>query len=174
MKCLKQLRLSPAFTLVEVMMSVVVVAVMFVAALNTVGSTRLGEYKIAERNRGQLLAQALMAELLQRPYEDPSDPVVFGTETGEGTSNRTDFDDVDDYHNWSQSPPQRRDGTVLPDLNGWGRSAALVWVNPANLSQVVGTDQGLKRITVTVTHNGVPVAALHGFRSSAWPGLADE
>lgn len=169
-----RLRKLLAFTLVEVMMSVIVVGMMFVAALNTVGSTRIGEYKISERNRGQVLAQGLMAEVLQQAYEDPSGPVAFGTESGEGTSNRTDFDDVDDYLDWSQSPPQRRDGTALPDLDGWGRSVAVVWVNPADLSQVVGSDQGLKRITVTVTHNGVPVASLLAWRSSAWPGLIDE
>ena len=99
---------------------------------------------------------------------------MFGTESGEGTSNRADFDDVDDYHDWSQSPPQRRDGTVIPDLNGWGRSVAVQWVNPTNLSQTLGSDQGAKRMTVTVTHNGRPVASVFAFRTSAWPGLNDE
>ena len=157
-----------------VMMSVIVVGVMFVAALNTVGSTRVGEYKITERNRGLLLAQDLMAEILQQAYEDPNDPVVFGTESGEGSSNRTDFDDVDDYHGWSKSVPQRKDGNAIPALDGWGRSVAVIWVNPANLSQTVGSDQGAKRMTVTVTHNGLPVASMFAFRTSAWPGLNDE
>ena len=174
MKRVKPLGTAPAFTLVEVMMSVIIVGVMFVAALNTVGSTRIGEYKITERNRGLLLAQDLMAEILQQAYDDPNDPVVFGTESGEGTSNRTDFDDVDDYHGWSQSPPQRRDGSAIPDLDRWTRSVAVVWINPANLSQTVGSDQGAKRMSVTVTHNGLPVASMFAFRTSAWPGLTNE
>jgi MSHA pilin protein MshD len=174
MKRVKQLREAAAFTLVEVMMSVIVVGVMFVAALNTVGSARIGEYKIAERNRGLFLAQDLMAEILQQAYDDPDDPVAFGTESGEGTSNRADFDDVDDYHGWSKSAPERRDGSAIPDLDGWGRSVAVVWVNPADLSQTVGSDQGAKRMTVTVTHNGLPVASMFALRTSAWPGLADE
>lgn len=163
-----------AFTLVEVMMSVIIVGVMFVAALNTVGHTRISEYKISERYRGLLLAQDLMAEILQQAYSDPSGTYVFGTESGEGTSDRMDFDDVDDYHDWSQSPPQRRDGTVIPDLTGWGRSVAVLWVNPDNLPQTSGSDQGAKRMTVTVTHNGLPVASVFAFRTSAWPGVHDE
>ena len=174
MKRVKPLRTAPAFTLVEVMMSVIIVGVMFAAALNTVGSARVGEYKIVGRNRGLLLAQDLMAEILQQAYDDPNGSVVFGAESGEGTSNRTDFDDVDDYHAWSKSPPQRKDGTVIPNLDGWERSVAVVWVNPDDLSQTVGSDQGAKRMTVTVTHNGVPAAALFAFRTSAWPGLTDE
>jgi len=174
MKRVKQLRGGLAFTLVEVMISVIIVGVMFAAALNTVGSARVGEYKIGARNRGLLLAQDLLAEILQQAYDDPDDPVVFGTESGEGTSNRTDFDDVDDYHGWSKSPPQGRGGTVIPNLDGWERSVAVVWVNPADLSQTVGSNQGAKRMTVTVTHNGLPVASMFAFRTSAWPGLADE
>ncbi len=174
MKRVKQLRSAPAFTLIEVMMSVIVVGVMFVAVLNTVGSARVGEYKIVERNRGQLLAQDLMAEILQQAYDDPNDPVVFGTESGEGTDNRTDFDDVDDYHGWSKSPLQRRDGTVIPDLDGWGRSVAVVWVNLADLSQTAASDQGAKRMTVSVSHNGLTVASMFAFRTSAWPDLANE
>jgi hypothetical protein len=164
----KRFRRTQAFTLAEAAVSVVIVGVMLVTALNTVGAARLGEYKIAERSRGLLLAQDLMAEILQREYEDPDGTVVFGAESGEQTSTRTDFDDVDDYHNWLKSPPQQKDGTTIPDLAGWERSVEVVWIAPGNLSQTVGSDQGVKRATVTVKHNGVPVASVSAFRTSAW------
>ena len=168
MKREKRLRTAPAFTLVEAAISTVVVGMVLVAALNTVGAARVGEYKIAERSRGLLLAQDLMAEILQQEYEDPDDPVTFGTESGEQTSNRTDFDDVDDYDGWSASPPQHRDATEMSDLQGWERSVQVVWVDPADLSQTVGSDQGAKRMIVTVTHNGLPVASVFALRTSAW------
>ena len=174
MKGQKQLKSARAFTLVEAVISVFIVSVMFVAALSMVGATRLGEYKVAESARGRPLAQDLLAEILQQPYEDANDPVVFGTESGEGTGDRSDFDDVDDYHNWSASPPQNQDGTDMNDLSGWERSVQVSWVDPRDLSQTAGTDQGVKRITVTVTHNDVPVASVSAFRTSAWPGPGDE
>lgn len=163
-----------AFTLVEATISVVIVGVMVVAALNTVGATRLGEYKIAASGRGLLLAQDLMAEIRQKSYEDPNAPILFGPESGEGTTNRTDFDDVDDFHNWSASPPEDTDGTDMTGLTGWARQVQVVWMNPSDLSQTVGSDQGVKRMTVTVTHNDVPMASMTAFRTSVWPGPGDE
>lgn len=169
----KRLRRARAFTLVEATLSTIVVGVMLVAALNTVGAARLGEYKIAQRSRGLHLAQNLMAEILQRAYEDPNVPVVFGTESGEQTSTRTDFDDVDDYHGWSMSPPQQKDGTTIPDLEDWERSVQVVWVASDSLSQTVGSEQGAKRVTVTIEHNGLPVASMSAFRTRAWGPLGN-
>jgi len=174
MNGVRDLRSAPAFTLVEATVSIFIVGVMVVAALSTVGATRLGEYKLGERCRALPLAQGLLAEVLQQSYEDPNGSAAFGTESGEGTASRTDFDDVDDYHNWSASPPQNQDGTEMSDLSGWLRSVQVGWVNPTNLSQTAGSDQGVKRITVTVKHDGVPVASLTAFRTSVWPGPGGE
>ena len=174
MKGKKCCRNARAFTLVEATISVFIVGVMVVAALSTVGATRLGEYKVGERCRALPLAQDLLAEILQKPYENPDGSAVFCTEPGEGTASRIDFDDVDDYHNWSASPPQNRDGTDMSDLSGWRRSVQVIWVDPTNLSQTAGSDQGVKRITVTVTHDDVRVASLTAFRTSVWPVLTGE
>ncbi len=76
----------------------------------------------------------------------------IGTETGEGTSTRSDFDDVDDYHSWSASPPQSKDGTDLPDYDGWTRSVTVEWVNVNSPGgTAANSETGAKRITVTVT-----------------------
>ena len=170
----ERLRTVRGFTLVEATISVFIVGVMFVAALSTVGATRLGEYKLGERCRALPLAQDLLAEILQQSYEDPNGSAVFGTEPGEGTASRTDFDDVDDYHSWSASPPQNKDGTNMSDLSGWQRNVQVSWADPTDLSQTVGNDQGVKRIAVTVKHDDVPVISLSAFRTSAWPGLEGE
>ncbi|MHC4628438.1 MAG: type II secretion system protein [Planctomycetota bacterium] len=174
MKGVRRSRTARAFTLVEATVSVFIVGVMVVAALSTVGATRLGEYKLGERCRALPLAQDLLAEILQQCYEDPNGSPFFGTEPGEGAASRIDFDDVDDYHNWSASPLQNKDGTDMSDLSGWRRSVQVIWVDPTNLSQTTGSDQGVKRITVTVKHDDVPAASLSAFRTSAWPGLEGE
>lgn len=124
-----------AFTLVEAVISTVVVAIMLVAALNTVSSSRLGQYKLTTRGRGLALARELMAEIQQQAYEDPNGSAVFGVESGEQSTDRDDFGDVDDYHNWLKSPPEYKDGSAIPDHDGWGRSVEVVWLEPANLSQ---------------------------------------
>jgi type II secretory pathway pseudopilin PulG len=160
-----------AFTLVEAVLSMAIVSVMLVAALSMVGAKRLGEYKTATSNQGLSLAQDLMAEILQYAYEEPYDTVVFGPETGEGTTNRVLYDDVDDYHGWSASPPEDPNGTAMNGLTGWGRSVSVAWLDPYDLSQTVGSDQNVKRIRVTSIYNGVPVSVLDALRTTVWSGV---
>ena len=58
-------------SLVEVIISIVIVAVMFTAALTSAGGALTVESKTAERHRALLLAQDLAAEILQYPYKEP-------------------------------------------------------------------------------------------------------
>ena len=156
-----------AFSLVEVTISVVIVGVMTVAALNTVGAAKLGNQKTTSRKSGTLLAQQLMAEILTQGYAEPVGAPVFGLEPPESASLRTDYDDVDDYDTWSASPPQYKDGTVIPNLDGWARQVSVAWVNATDLSLTSGSETNVKRITVNVTYNGAQVASLTAVRTLA-------
>lgn len=159
----------PGFTLVEAAISIVLVGVLLVAALSTVGAAKLGERIRADRSEGQLLAQALMAEILNQAYEEPDDTPQFGREVSEGSGDRTAWDDVDDYDGWTKSPPRYKDSTSMPGLDDWRRSVSVQWVTPSDLTQVSASPTGVKRITVTVAHNTVPVAELVTVRTAAWP-----
>ena len=156
-------------TLVEAVISVVIVGVMFAAAVSTVVATKLAERVMTNRRQGQLLAQALMAEIVIQDYEEPvGDPPIFGRESGESGGARDFWDDVDDYAGWSSSPPESKGGIPMDGLADWRRSVDVVWVNPTNLNQV-GANTGVKRITVTASHNDVPVAELVAIRTAGWP-----
>lgn len=154
-----------AFTIIEAVISTIIVAAMLVAALNAVGASRLTQHKASVANRGWLLAESLMAEVLRRDYQDPYKPIVFGPEADESTTTRADFDDVDDYHMWSSSPPVDEDGTALANTTGWQRSVTVEWVVAKEPAQVAGSESYAKRITVTVRHNNVPQATLVAVRT---------
>ncbi len=157
------------FSLVEVSICVLIVAVVLVAALTALGGSGVGMQRITDRGRGKLLAQMLMSEILQQDYREPDGTPAFGPESSEGLAgSRIFFDDVDDYNGWSAQPPQDKDGTPLAELANWRRSAAVAWVDPADLTQVSGSDTGLKRITVTVSNNDVVAASLVAVRTYAW------
>lgn len=155
-----------AFTIVEAVISTVIVAVMFVAALSTVGAARMTEHRVALVSRGRLLAESLLSEVLQQDYEDPDGAAVFGVESGESGTARMDFDDVDDFDGWSSSPPVSRDGMPLADATGWRRTVKVEWVDASNVGQVKGTETGVKRVTVTAEYNGVPQASLVALRTA--------
>ena len=169
--CRQSVSNSPArhaVTLVETLVSITLVGVLLVAALDLLAASARGQKGMGDQGRAQLLALDLMSEVLLNAYEDPGGTPVFGVDTvDENPIDRRTFDDVDDFHNWSASPPQAEDTTPLPNLTGWQRSVSVEYVNPNDLSSVVGSNGGVKRITVTVTYNIAPMATLVAVRTNA-------
>ena len=160
-------RTRRAFSLAETAMCVLLVGGVLVVALNTVGDATVGRQKMGDQGRGQLLAQDLMTEILQKAYEEPLDTPVFGTEAPESSVSRIDIDDVDDYDAWDASPPQDKDGTAMASLDGWRRSVTVEFVTAGNLNTTTGSDEGVKRITVDVTFNDVPAASVVAIHTAA-------
>lgn len=148
-------------SLLEVVISILLVGLLLVAALNTVGSATTGQFSNGEQVRAYLFAQDLLAEILELAYEDPDGSPVFGTESGETSDGtRAAFDDVDDYNAWSASPLVAKDGTPLANASDWQREVSVQFVDPDDLSSLVGSDRGVKRVTVTVSREGTNLASV--------------
>lgn len=154
------------FTLIEATISMVILSVMVVMALNTLGSSARSNRIAASLSKGPALATQLMTEVLQGHYEEPNETVTFGPEASETGGTRATFDDVDDYHNWSATPPQDADGTAISGLAGWQRSVTVAYADPNNPTVTVGDDRGLKLITVTVTSSAGQQSTLTALRSN--------
>ena len=93
---------------------------------------------------------------------------TYGLDDGETSTNRSTWDDTDDYDDWSKSPPQTKDGTSLTEYSGWTRSVIVQKVNvgdPNNVISDSSDDDGLRRITVTVTAPDSTQTVLVGLRS---------
>ncbi len=149
-----------------------IVSVVMIGALKCVGSVIRGRMRTSDASFADQLANQLLAEIVEQQYLEPIDPPVFGLEASESSGVRTDWDDVDDYHLWSSNPPEDRKGVPLTNSSGWARSVVVEWVDPANPSVAVGSDQGVKRITVTVQRNGEVVAQQIGLRSDQYTGTS--
>jgi type II secretory pathway pseudopilin PulG len=164
----RTLRKRSAFGLVEVVISTLIVGIMLVAAMNTLGAFVRGQQRMAEQSRGWLLAQELASEILACLYEEPDGTPTFGRESGESTTNRAQYDDIDDYDGWSASPPEQRDGTPISELSGWERGATVEFVALNNPDQTIASDQGLKRIVISVLFRDELIATLITLRARAW------
>ena len=161
-------------TLVESLASMLLVSGLVAVSLNLFGAAKSSSGISSQRGHAQLLAQDLMSEILVTAYAEPSGiDVVFGPELDELGTDRSKYDDVDDYDNWSASPPERRDGTLFPGHAGWNRSVEVKLVQPNNLGATTLQNQGVKRITITVDYNGVTQATLVGIRADS-PILSKE
>ena len=137
------------FSLVEAMVSAGIVGVMLVASVNLLSSAARTRTADNNRRAALLLAQNLISEVQQQAYKDDSPlGLLFGPELTETT--RADYDDVDDYRNYTEKPPKYRDGTPIPDYTGWQRKVNVSWVYPDTLNEAL-TDTGLVLVDVRVT-----------------------
>ena len=111
-----------------------------------------------------------MNEILLQAYQEPEtgEEASFGFEPGESTGDRTRFDDVDDFQNWSETPPQTPNGVPVDGFDRWTRSVKVDWADPKTLDTTTSVNTGLKKITVTVSHDGRAMSSLVGYRSIGW------
>ena len=151
----------PAFSLLEVVISLFLVGTVMAVALEAFVAATVGRTRNGNEARAVLLAQALIDEITDQPYVELDGTPAFGPETGEtdgGT--RTSFDDVDDYNAWSASPPEAKNGTDLPLTADWSREVSVRWVSASDTETSAASDEGLKRILVTVKYKAEPAASL--------------
>lgn len=155
-----------AFTLFEVLVAMSVAAVTGAAALLAVASALSDAHTGLERSVASGLARQLMDEIAAQYYADPElgDPqqTVLGPETGEVTGYRTAFDDIDDYHGWQASPPERKDasgldrlGSPAPAMESFSRSVVVQYVADADPDVVLASGQTsfTRRVTVSVAYS---------------------
>ena len=151
--------------MIEVLISAIIIAVLFIAAVSTAASARGARQRALDLTTGQSLARMLMSEIDRVAYCEPGTlpTSTLGREAGEVAGQRTTFDDLDDYAGYTQSPATLRDGTVI---------AGSLWrweVSVAHLASLSGTttpvETGLRQVTVSVYRGQRLVARVNQVRS---------
>lgn len=169
-KILRQRLTRRGLSLAEVAVCTLLVGVLMVASLSTVESSLHTWRAASGSSDGSALAKQLLDEIMLLTYaEDVGTGNNYGPEAGETTSpaTRSRFDDLDDFDDWTASPPQDAAGNPLSGYAGWTRSVVVRKLDSDG--EVVGdnaTDHGLRQITVTVTSPDGNVTSVVGWRSS--------
>lgn len=138
-----------AFTLIEATISIILVGLVLVGALNTVGASQTAQKNGGDRLLAVTLADDLMREVLNPP---PAATVAAG-----GT--RQSFTGYADYSGWTSTPPVDRDGIEVPGANGMNRTVAIALTSSTALDTPT-TDGNIIRVIVTVSRGGRELATL--------------
>jgi len=94
-------------TLVESLVSVTITAIAGTALFSAIGASLGTSYSALNHNLGVGLAEQLLEEMAAVRF-----PLDSDTRPGSNGSRRM-FDDLDDYDNWSSSPPENKVGYKL-------------------------------------------------------------
>ncbi|MFN0011769.1 MAG: hypothetical protein ACKVS8_09025 [Phycisphaerales bacterium] len=158
-----------AFSLIETALATILIGTLLVATLNGVGAVALSRSQTSEHALASRLAQSLIDEVLQLPYNDPQTATCTLTPAaGEVTGNRSLFDNVGDYGGWVESKPTDKAGVALAGAPAFGRAVTLAYVVPATPNTTSGTDKGAVLITVSVKRGTRTLATAAALRARAF------
>jgi prepilin-type N-terminal cleavage/methylation domain-containing protein len=154
---------NQGLSLIEVMVSLLIITIGIVGFGMAIPMQKDNVGAMQEERIALLLAKQMMEEIQSKAYEDSNQtPVLFGLEPGENAP-RVNFDDIDDYNDWDENPPQYSDGTILngenetPNYQNFRRQVEVKNVDNSDysLTRDNGTTSS-KRITVTVSSTNDP------------------
>ncbi|WP_432798853.1 type II secretion system protein [Poriferisphaera sp. WC338] len=134
------------FTLIETIMSILIVGGLFVAALTVYHGSKIRQIMISEEAISNFLAESLLEEILSQSYSEVNS---VGSSAGESVS-RIAFDSIDDYAGYVEKPVKTRSGEAIDGYVNWKREVTVTYLNPADIQKSQTKDAGLKKVTVSV------------------------
>jgi MSHA pilin protein MshD len=136
-------------TLVELLMSIVIVSVAAIAVLGVLSDTAMRSAVPMIRHQAAAIADAYLEETLLKPFTDPD-----GTD---GEALRTEFDDVDDYDGLADAGARDQFGNPVSGLSNYNvsvsvtPSAALPAAPAADVLRVDVTVVRLPEVNFTIS-----------------------
>lgn len=139
-------------TLIEIMVALILVSTVLLVSLTASANLLRNTAERRAAIDADGLGGQILDEITALEFQDPVAP-QFGIEPDETASDRTSYDDVDDYHGYIGDPPTHRDGTQIIGFEDW---MFVVTVRPALsvADGIVTSDddtQSLRYITVVCT-----------------------
>jgi MSHA pilin protein MshD len=141
------------FTLVELIISMVVVSIALGGVLMVMNYTVLHSADPMLQHQAVAIAESYLEEILLKPFADP--------DTSDGETQRSLLDDVDDYNNWNDNGARDQDGTAIVGLENY---TVLVTVANVELNGIAAAN--CQRVTVTVSHPTGINLSLSGFKTN--------
>jgi len=152
------LRRQSAFTLIEIIVTIVVIGISATALLSVFSSMIRGSADPLIQQQATSIAEAYMEEIMLRAFEDPQVAESGVAETGE---TRPNYDDVQDYNSLGTNQVRDQNNNPIAALSAYGVTVAVVGDDALNTIPAGAA----MRVDVTVTHPAIADILLSGYRT---------
>jgi MSHA pilin protein MshD len=151
------MRRQSAFTLIEIIVTIIVIGIAATALLSVFTSLVRGSADPVIQQQATTIAEAYMEEIMLRAFEDPQ-----GGETGadEGEAGRAEYDDVQDYASLAPGAAADQFGNPIAALAAYTVSVS---VSNQDLNGIAAGNS--LRIDVSVSHPAVDPIMLSAYRT---------
>jgi len=148
------MRRQSAFTLIEIIVTIIVIGIAATALLSVFSSMVRGSADPMIQQQATTIAEAYLEEIMLRAYDDPQVPESGGAEAGE---TRPTYDDVQDYNSLGTTQVRDQNNNPIAALSDY---QVTVTVNGAVLNTV-----SAMQIDVSVSHPATGAILLSAFRT---------
>jgi MSHA pilin protein MshD len=148
------------FSLVEVILFMVVVSVALISLVQAFNLANVGSADPVLRRQSLAIAQGLLDEISFKDFENPAGG-YSGTAGDPNEFERSQFDDLMDYHGFEQTGIRTLDNTLVTGLENYAVSVEVA-------DDTINTDPSTpaKRIRVTVTDPANRELVLETYRAN--------
>ena len=146
-------RSSQGFTLFELVITIAILAIAVAGILVVYITTVRSSADPMQREQAVAIAESYLDEILPKRFNDP--------DGADGETNRSDFDDVDDYDQINGEVPTDMHGNAIAGL---GAYSVDVVVSASSLNGLTGGTQSL-RVDVIVSY-GANAITISGYRTN--------
>ncbi len=150
MKPLRLHRDERGFTLIDLILVIIIVAIAIPPMLTLFIQVVRGSTFGVTVTRGNALASTLREEIQSKKWDESAPPpsLILGPETGES---RATYDDVDDFDGLDESPPRDSQGAILAGFTGFRQQVTVCYVANTDFDTCIGGPTMYKQVTVTAT-----------------------
>ncbi len=148
------MRRQSAFTLIEIIVTIIVIGIAGTALLSVFTNMIRGSADPVIQQQATTIAEAYLEEIMLRAYDDPQVAESGGAEAGE---TRPTYDDVQDYNSLGTTQVRDQNDNPIAALSDYQVTVA---VNAAVFNTV-----NAMQIDVTVTHPATGSILLSAFRT---------
>ena len=153
----RKLRKSVGFTLIEVIVTIVVLSIAATAIMSMFTNTIRTSADPMIQQQALSVAEAYMEEIQQKPFNDPGG--------GSGETARAAFDDVSDYGTLINATIDDQNGVAISDLSDYSVTVTITSVTDVNeLNGIISPDA--LRIRISIDHSVLDPIVLHGYRTN--------
>ncbi len=153
------MRREAAFTLIEIIVTIVVIAIAATALLSFFSGAVRGSAEPVIQQQATTIAEAYLEEIMQKAFDDPTDPEQGVASTEAGEVSRALFDDVQDYNHLGTTQVRDQNDIAIAALAAYQVSVS---VTGAALNTVPAAAS--MRIEVTVDHPAIAPIRLVAYR----------